>query len=59
MSKNLDETVRLQCLKNNKNEYERQERDYKGLQRAQVVLPSGQLISHVVPWEKRVPGNPL
>ena len=35
MSRNLEETVRLQS----ESEYEREERDYKGLQRAQVALP--------------------
>ena len=39
MLKNLDEIVRLQSEKDESG-YERQkERDYKGLQRAQVALP--------------------
>ena len=37
MSKNLDETVRLQSEK--REQWIREEKDYKGLQRAQVALP--------------------
>ena len=38
MSKNLDETIRLQ-FKKRVDTRDKRERDYKGLQRAQVALP--------------------
>ena len=43
-----------------KSGYERsEERDYKGLRRAQAALSDGKLISCVVPREKPVSGDPL
>ena len=43
-----------------KSGYERSdERDYKGLLRPQEAIPVSQLISRVVPREKRVSGDPL
>ena len=55
MSKNLDETVRLQS--ENREEWIREIK--KGLLREQVALPSGQLISLFVGREKRVSRDPL
>ena len=55
MSKNLDETVRLQS--ENGEEWIREKK--KGLLREQVALPSGQLISRFVGREKRVSRDPL
>ena len=52
MSKNLDETVRLQSEKRQERIREIRERDFKGLQRAQVVPPFGQLINRVVPQRR-------
>ena len=39
MSKNLDDLVRLQCEKREEWIREKEENDYKGLQRAGVALP--------------------
>ena len=53
MSKNLDETVHLQSEKKEESIREiRGERDYKGLQRAQVALPVWP--AH---WPRRSPGE--
>ena len=55
MSNNLDDTVHLQSEKNNSG-YERLERDYKGLQWAQVALSSGKLLAASFPGSNECPG---
>ena len=60
MSKNFDETVHLQSEKrqrvDTRDEKIETTRDYIG---HEYRSPSGQLISRVVPWKKRVSGDPL
>ena len=59
VSKNFDETVRLHSEKRQEWIREIREERLQGIAEAQVALPSGQLVSRVVPREKRVSGDRL